>query len=133
MSLQHRLLRGFLTEVNAVYNDLLLHNDVRWLSKGRVLERFWFIREEIKAFLSEQKSEKASQFTEFLEDVERMRTAAFLADITSHLNELNIKLQGQTNTVCDLITTVWGFSRLISKVNLFTSPNFWSKPREGKI
>ncbi|MGH0138695.1 UNVERIFIED_CONTAM: hypothetical protein FKN15_072499 [Acipenser sinensis] len=97
-SLQHRLLRGFLTEVNASYDDLLLHNNVIWLSKGRVLERFWTIRE-IKSFLSKQKSEKATQFTEFLEDVEKMQTAAFLVDITSHLNELNVKLQGQNNTV----------------------------------
>lgn len=38
------------------YDDLLLHSNVRWLSKGKVLERLWAIREEIKAFLSEQKS-----------------------------------------------------------------------------
>ncbi|MGH0143643.1 UNVERIFIED_CONTAM: hypothetical protein FKN15_008789 [Acipenser sinensis] len=108
---KHRLLRGFLTEVNASYDDLLLHNNVRWLSKDRGLECFWAIREEIRSFLSEQKSEKAAQFTEFLEDVEKMQTAAFLADITSHLNELNVKLQGQNNTVCDLITAVWAFQR----------------------
>lgn len=28
----------------ATYDDLLLHNYVRWLCKGRVLERFWAIR-----------------------------------------------------------------------------------------
>jgi len=32
-----------------------------------------------------------------------MELVAFLVDITSHLNELNLKLQGQGNTVCDLI------------------------------
>lgn len=49
LSLQHRLLRGFLTEVIANYDDLVLHNNVRWHSKGRALERFWAIREEITA------------------------------------------------------------------------------------
>ena len=38
---QHRLLREFLKEVDANADDLLLHNNVRWLSKGRVLERFF--------------------------------------------------------------------------------------------
>ena len=44
---QHRLLRNFLSETNAIYSDLLVHNNIRWLSKGRVLERFWSIREEL--------------------------------------------------------------------------------------
>ncbi|XP_072768354.1 general transcription factor II-I repeat domain-containing protein 2A-like [Nerophis lumbriciformis] len=47
-ALQHRLLRTFLTEVDAAFDDLLVHNNVRWLSKGRVLERFWAIREELQ-------------------------------------------------------------------------------------
>lgn len=49
-SLQHRLLRNFLTEVSASYDDLFLHNNVRWL-KGKVLERFWSIRKEVQEFI----------------------------------------------------------------------------------
>ncbi|KAF3851676.1 hypothetical protein F7725_013448 [Dissostichus mawsoni] len=52
-SYQHRMLREFLREVDANADDLLLHNNVRWLSKGRVLERFWSIRREVAAFLAE--------------------------------------------------------------------------------
>ena len=33
-ALQHRLLRSFLAEIDASYDDLLLHNNVRWLNKG---------------------------------------------------------------------------------------------------
>lgn len=40
-----------------------------------------------------------------------MQTAAIFADVTSHLNELNIKLQGQNNTILDLISAVWAFQR----------------------
>lgn len=39
-ALQHRLLRLFLTEVNAAFDDLLLHNNIRWLSKGKVVVIF---------------------------------------------------------------------------------------------
>ncbi|XP_056132816.1 tyrosine-protein kinase JAK2 [Lampris incognitus] len=52
-SYQHRVLREFLREVDANADDLLLHNDVRWLSKGRVLEHFWSTRTEIAASLAQ--------------------------------------------------------------------------------
>ena len=39
-SLQHRLLREFLEDFEANANDLLLHNNVRWLSKGNALGCF---------------------------------------------------------------------------------------------
>ena len=79
------------------------------MSDGSAKTGFWntffSIEEEIKAFLSEQKSDKATQFSEFLVD-EKMERVVFLTDITSHLNQLNAKLQGQNNTVCDMITAV---------------------------
>uniref|UniRef100_A0A3P8T1D6 HAT C-terminal dimerisation domain-containing protein n=1 Tax=Amphiprion percula TaxID=161767 RepID=A0A3P8T1D6_AMPPE len=36
-SLQHGLFRAMLDEMSAEHKDVLLHNDVRWLSKGRVM------------------------------------------------------------------------------------------------
>ena len=39
-------------EMSAEHKDLLLHNDVRWLSKGRVLERVCDLRDELVSFLS---------------------------------------------------------------------------------
>ena len=84
---QHRLLREFLKEVDANADDLLLHNNVRWLSKGRVLERFWSIHKEIAAFLVQLKSQKATQFLLFLQDESKMDIVTFLVHIPSHLNE----------------------------------------------
>ena len=43
-SYQHCMLREFLRAFDANADDLLLHNNVRWISKGRVLERFWSMR-----------------------------------------------------------------------------------------
>jgi DNA-directed RNA polymerase subunit L len=64
-----------------------------------------------KSNLSYQsKRVKATQFSEFLED-EKMETGAFLTNITSHLNQLNVKLQGRDNTVCDMITAVQAFQK----------------------
>lgn len=86
---QYRLLRDFLDEVEVNNNDLLLHNNVRWLSKGNAQGRFWSIRKEIAAFLEQLKSQRATQFQLstilVLQDKHKMNTVAFLVDITSHL------------------------------------------------
>lgn len=55
---QHCMLR----EVDTNSEELLLHNNVRWLSKGKVLEHFCSIRKEIAAYLAHQKSEKQHSF-----------------------------------------------------------------------
>ncbi|XP_061737442.1 general transcription factor II-I repeat domain-containing protein 2-like [Nerophis ophidion] len=47
-----------------------------------------------------------------------MEAVAFLADITSHLKDLNLKLQGKKNTVCELMPEVRAFQR---KLELFKS------------
>ena len=74
--------------------DLLVHNNVRWLSKGRVLERFWLIRKEIMVFLKDQSSIKSKAFLMFLM-INKYKIVVFLTDIKSHLNNLNVKLQGK--------------------------------------
>ena len=115
-STQHRMLREFLREVDANADDLLLHNNVRWLSKGRVLARFWSIRREVASFLAELKHQKATQFSLFLENEKQMDNVAFLVDITAHLNELNLRLQGKDNSICELMTAVRSFQK---KLELF--------------
>lgn len=117
-ALQHRLLKLFLTEVNAEFDDLLLHNNIRWLSKGKVLERFWAIRNELQLFLSQQKSAKAKLFMDFLQNPEKMEAVAFLTDMTSHMNDLNLKLQGKGYTVYELMSAVRAFQR---KLQVFKS------------
>ena len=72
LSLKHRLL-------GANSNYLLLHCNVRWLSKGRVLAGVWAIRNEIKMFLEQQKNHKARQIAQFLEDERKKYFMAFLS------------------------------------------------------
>ena len=74
-SLQHCFLREFLEDVEANAIDLLLHNSVRWLSKGNALGRFWSIQKEI-AFLEQLKSQRATQYSS-LQDEHKMDMVAF--------------------------------------------------------
>lgn len=51
-ALQHCLFKALLDELESAYGDLLLHADVRWLNRGKVLQRFVDLLPEIEMFLS---------------------------------------------------------------------------------
>lgn len=113
-SLRHREFKALLEETNAQFEDLLLHNNVRWLSKGLVLQRFFAVINDIKVFLSDCKEDIASEYLGFLLDTElNVATIAFLTDMFRHLNLLNLKLQGKGLLVSDLFSEVRSFSNKI--------------------
>lgn len=88
-SLTHRKFLTLLEEMDSPYGDLLLHTEVRWLSRGKCLVRFFELRHEIATFLREEVTNSA-ELQNDLEDVEFLRNLAFLTDITQHLNVLNL-------------------------------------------
>ena len=53
-ALNHRQFRSFLSEIEAEHEDLPYYTAVRWLSCGKVLERFFALRVEIEVFLNEK-------------------------------------------------------------------------------
>ena len=53
-ALKHRQFQSFLEEVGAEYGDLICHHDVRWLTRGKVLESFQNLLEEFHQFLREK-------------------------------------------------------------------------------
>ena len=50
-ALNHRLFEAFCSDLDDDASVLLFHTDVRWLSRGRVLTRFFERRMEIEQFL----------------------------------------------------------------------------------
>ncbi|KAK0135907.1 SCAN domain-containing protein 3 [Merluccius polli] len=85
-------------EMSAEHHNLLLHNDVRWLSKGKALERFCDLREEITAFLlhsSSSKHKKAETHLNRILGDNFMADVCFLSDIFKHPNDLNVGLPGR--------------------------------------
>ena len=112
-ALNHRQFKAFLNEIEAGYKDVTYHTEIRWLSRGKTLERFLSLLDEITMFLKE-KGNNVPQ----LEDVQWLSDLSFLADITYHLNVLNTKLQGRNQMVNDLANHIFGFEQ---KLKLFNS------------
>lgn len=54
----------------------------------------WLLREELDLFLEELNTDDARSYLDLLRDEKKVADMAFLVDILSHLNILNLKLQG---------------------------------------
>jgi len=108
-SLRHRQLKQFLLDLNSQYSDLLTHNDVRWLSKGQSMNRFWQLKDPVKDFLRTINSGAAQSHLDDITSDDFMTKTAFLTDLFGHMNALNKKLQGKEVVVTDLWTEIKSF------------------------
>ena len=95
------------------YEVLLYYTEVRWLSRERVVSRVVELREPIKCFLIEKKSDLAAKFS----DTEGLSRLCYLAGIFGEFDEGNLALQGNNTTVLDMRESVSAF---ISKLKLWS-------------
>jgi hypothetical protein len=65
-----------------------LHIEIRWLLHGKILQRFFELRDEVRVFLLKTK------FVGLLTDFSWLSRIAYLADMFEYLNALNLSLQG---------------------------------------
>ncbi|XP_057183089.1 general transcription factor II-I repeat domain-containing protein 2-like [Triplophysa rosa] len=100
--LKHRQFQAFLAELESAHGDVLYHTEVRWLSRGRVLRRFYELLPEINTFLLT----KGKTVPELI-DAEWKWDLAFLTDVTEMLNGLNLQLQGKGKLICDMICDMY--------------------------
>ncbi|KAK1345457.1 LOW QUALITY PROTEIN: hypothetical protein QTO34_007914 [Cnephaeus nilssonii] len=103
---------ALLLEVDSTYSGLLIYNNVRWLSRGKILECFVECFEEIKVFLDDKDLGNFPQ----LNDDKWVNTLMFFTDLSVHINELNLKLQGFGKSINVMFGYIKAFE---SKVKIF--------------
>ena len=91
-ALNSRMFTIMCNNMDAEHDKLLLHTEVRWLSRGKVLFRLFELRAEVLLFLIDINSPFQNLFCD---DV-WLSKLAYLADVFRFLNELNPSLQGTT-------------------------------------
>ncbi|XP_065667571.1 general transcription factor II-I repeat domain-containing protein 2A-like [Hydra vulgaris] len=110
-ALKRRQFRALMEQNEDEHGDLLLHSEVRWLSRGNILNRFWECLPSVLLFMLTQK------FSFITMSIEEFKCKlAFLCDITAQFNVLNKRLQGHRVLVCDLINHI---TVMKTKLNLY--------------
>ena len=84
----HRQFNNLFEEIHTHRRTVPYHTDVRWLSRGVVLKRFYESKSEIQRLMYENERDMQE-----LKDKEWVQDLAFMVDMTEHLHYLNTRLQ----------------------------------------
>ncbi len=106
-ALKSRCFAALCERLDADNLQLLYHSDIRWLSRGCVLNRLFELRKEVHKFLEEQRSHLAEHYT----DYQFCAKLAYLSDIFDQLNQLNVSMQGRNSTVFMVSDKIEGFKK----------------------
>ena len=105
--LNSRLFATLCSDMDLDHEQLLMHTEVRWLSRGKVLNRLYELRDALREFLGE----KSPQLAAYFNDNEWIATLAYLADIFEQLNKLNSSMQGKNTNLITLSDKVSAFKK----------------------
>uniref|UniRef100_A0A5S6QVI8 HAT C-terminal dimerisation domain-containing protein n=1 Tax=Trichuris muris TaxID=70415 RepID=A0A5S6QVI8_TRIMR len=109
-AMRERLFSQLCEENDEDFNRLLLHTEVRWLSKGACLSRFYVLFDTVVQFLE-------TEDMELRDNVEKSRAdIAYMSDLYLKFNEMNLQLQGDQLSVIKTKMVVTAF---IGKLAIF--------------
>jgi len=94
-------------DMGNLHTSLLLHTEVRWLSRGKTLTQLFEMKPEVRIFLIDDDFALGDRLCE-----ERwLMKLAYLADIFKKLNDLSLSLQGKAVTVFEASNKVQAFKK----------------------
>lgn len=100
--LNSRIFSALCKEMGSDHEHLLLHCEVRWLSRGNVLKRLIELKEEVSVFLEQNPPTSKDAIFEFKDrfhDANWLVKVAYICDVFDFLNNLNLALQGENVTI----------------------------------
>ena len=99
--------------------QLLYHCEVRWFSKGRVLNRLFELRQQVYIFLSDKRSPLADHYVDDCFCVK----LAYLSDVFNQLSQPNLSMQGRNSSLFLVADKIEGFKK---------KRGFWKKKVSNK-
>jgi zinc finger BED domain-containing protein 5/7/8/9 len=109
--LNARLFSQICEEMGSNHTQLLFHTDVRWLSRRKIINRLFELRDELQVFLNDR-----FELRNCLYDWKWLCKLTYLADIFFILNCLNLSLQGKEISLFHVHDKV---NTTIAKLNLW--------------
>jgi hypothetical protein len=91
--------------MRAEHTTLLLHTEIRWLSRGKALRRVVELQNQLLLFFEDEKPEYSKHF----EDTFWCAKLAYLAEIVDKLNTLNESMQGKEESLISASNKITGF------------------------
>ena len=109
--LKCRIFELLCKDMDSHYVRLLLHTEVRWLSKGKVLSRVIELQEELSFFFE---NEQLGRFCKNLKNELWMSKIEYLSEIFGHLNSLNSNMQGRNENILTATDKLVTFKKKIA-------------------
>ena len=106
--LKRRLFKKLCACMEAEHSTLIQHTEIQWLSREKVLSRFYKLREELLTFCLK---ENLKEFVECLSNDHLCCKLAYLTDIFHELNLLNSGMQGRNENILSSTDKINAFQK----------------------
>ena len=110
----HLLFRKFVQESEASHDDLLIHNNMCWLNRGKAMERLVELRHQVVVFFNAKSIKLAADQLRIMQDTGYMCNVVFLTDLFSNLNALNLQLQRKDKPMVNMVEKLDAFGNKLS-------------------